>query len=87
MYEKIVGVKEISKMLVSFAEGKAHPLEVGAEQGGIENWDDFVIRETQNFKTHIQIMRQTSKFYSDLDECERNTISKNIARKWEGAII
>lgn len=76
MYENLVGAKEISKMLVSFVEGNDHPLAIGAEQGGIENWDDFVIQENLKFKKHIQIKRKTSNFGSDLDECERNTIKR-----------
>jgi len=76
IYEKLVGAHEISKMLVSFVLGQAHPIGIGAEQGGIEKWDDFVIQGNLNLRTHIQIKRQTDKFGSDLDECERNTITK-----------
>ncbi|MCK5580007.1 MAG: hypothetical protein KAJ18_01895 [Candidatus Omnitrophica bacterium] len=75
-YEKLVGAHEISKMLVSFVLGQAHPIGIGAEQGGIEKWDDFVIQGNPKFRIHIQIKRQTDKFGSDLDECERNTITR-----------
>jgi len=77
-FEKLVGAHEISKMLVSFIEGKVHPLEIGAEQGGIEKWDDFVIQQDLKRRTHIQIKRQTDRFGSHLDECERNTVNRNI---------
>lgn len=77
-FEKLVGAHEISKMLVSFIEGKVHPLEIGAEQGGIEKWDDFVIQQDLKRRTHIQIKRQTDSFGSHLDECERNTVNRNI---------
>lgn len=77
-FEKLVGAREISKMLVLFIEGKVHPLEIGAEQGGIEKWDDFVIQQNLKRRTHIQIKRQTDRFGSCLDECERNTVKRNI---------
>jgi len=76
MYEKLVGANVVSKMLVSFVEGKVHPTAIGAEQGGIEHWDDFVIQETKKSKKHIQIKRQTGNFCSDNDKCERNTIKR-----------
>lgn len=73
-FEKLVGAHEISKMLVSFIEGKVHPLGIGAEQGGIEKWDDLVIQKKLKHLTHIQIKRQTGEFGTHLDECERNTV-------------
>ncbi len=76
-YEKLVGAYEISKMLHSFVLGSLHPTEIGAEQGTIEKWDDFVLLKEENNKTHIQIKRQTGRFGSHLDECKRNFKTKN----------
>lgn len=73
-FARLVGTHEISKMVVSFVKGHSHPIEIGAEQGGIEKWDDFVIKDNLKSLTHIQIKRQTERFGSVLDECERNTI-------------
>ena len=76
-FEKLVGAHYISEMLVSFVQGHIHPIEIGAEQGGIEKWDDFVIQENPKLRTHIQIKRQTDRFGSELDECERNEITRH----------
>lgn len=79
-FEKLVGAKEISKMLVSFIGGRVHPLGIGAEQGGIEKWDDLVIQKKLNHITHIQIKRQTGAFGTTLDECERNTVTRKSGK-------
>lgn len=71
-FENLVGTREITKMLVSFIEGEEHPISIGAEQGGIEKWDDFVIKGSNDHMRHIQIKRQTLRFGDELDECVRN---------------
>jgi len=76
IFEKLVGAQYISEMLVSFVQGHVHPIEIGAEQGGIEKWDDFVIQENSELRTHIQIKRQTDRFGREPDECERNKVTR-----------
>lgn len=75
-FENLVGTREITKMLVSFIEGEEHPISIGAEQGGIEKWDDFVIQGCNEHIKHIQIKRQTLRFGDDLDECVRTKYVK-----------
>jgi hypothetical protein len=76
-FEKLVGARYISEMLVSFVQGKVHPIEIGAEQGGIDKWDDFIIQVNTRLRKHIQIKRQTDRFGIELDKCERNNITRN----------
>ena len=79
-FARLIGTHEISKMLVSFVKGHTHPIEIGAEQGGIENWDDFVIKDNLKSLTHIQIKRQTERFGDERDECERNKIKRRSGK-------
>jgi len=61
-YERLVIAQRLSDMLDKFLSGSPAPLEVGAEQGGIEEWDDVVIVHTTDSYEHLQIKRQTTDF-------------------------
>lgn len=61
-YEKLVIAQRLSDMLDKFLSGRPAPLSIGAEQGGIEEWDDVVIVHTSDSYEHLQIKRQTTDF-------------------------
>ncbi|EGW41747.1 ABC-three component system protein [Desulfosporosinus sp. OT] len=65
IYEKHLALKEISNMLVFFVKGHPHHLAIGAEQGNIDKWDDFVIEKNDGSNIYIQAKRQTTPFSSD----------------------
>ena len=70
-YEQAIAAYEISKMLCAFIEGRKHILCIGAEQGNIPGWDDFVIQDCLSAFTHLQIKRQQTDF-APLNNCNRN---------------
>lgn len=61
-YEKLVIAQRISDMLDSFLDGRPAPIEIGAEQGGIEEWDDVVIVHSAASYEHLQVKRQSTPF-------------------------
>ena len=61
-YERLVIAQCLSEMLDNFLSGRPAPLLIGAEQGGIEEWDDVVIVHTSDSHEHLQIKRQTTDF-------------------------
>lgn len=61
-YEKLVIAQRLAEMLDKFLMGRPAPLAIGAEQGGIEEWDDVVIMHTPDSFEHLQIKRQTTHF-------------------------
>ncbi|XQU07179.1 hypothetical protein P4544_10750 [Halomonas sp. LY9] len=61
-YEKLVIAHRLSDMLEKFFDGRPAPLAIGAEQGGIEEWDDVVIQHSQNSLEHLQVKCQASDF-------------------------
>ncbi|WP_157958989.1 ABC-three component system protein [Salinicola endophyticus] len=61
-YEKLVIAQRLSDMLDKFLDGRIAPLRIGAEQGGIADWDDVVIHHNDEHWEHLQIKRQTSCF-------------------------
>lgn len=61
-YEKLVIAQRLSDMLDKFLDGRPAPLGIGAEQGGIAQWDDVVIYHSSEHWEHLQIKRQTSGF-------------------------
>lgn len=65
IYEKYIALEEISNMLVNFVEGTSHHLSIGAEQGNIDKWDDFVIEKSDGGNIYIQAKRQSTDFSSD----------------------
>jgi hypothetical protein len=65
VYERCLALEEISKMLVSFVNGRPHHLSIGAEQGDIDKWDDLVIENSMGGYIHVQVKRQTTPFSSD----------------------
>ncbi len=70
-YEQTIAAYEISKMICAFVEGRKHIFCIGAEQGNIVGWDDFVIQNCQSEFTYLQIKRQQTDFSPDGD-CIRN---------------
>ena len=62
-YERSVAANEIAKMLVAFIQEREHSLSIGAEQGGIDKWDDFVIETSDRTYKHIQAKRQQKDFF------------------------
>lgn len=70
-YEKLVIAQRLSDMLDKFLGGRPAPLGIGAEQGGIAEWDDVVIYHGDDHWEHLQIKRQTSSFCDkQLDKAE-----------------
>ncbi|WP_043819723.1 ABC-three component system protein [Aeromonas veronii] len=61
-YERLVIAQRLSDMLEKFLDGRRTPLAIGAEQGGIEEWDDVVILHSQDSYEHLQVKRQASDF-------------------------
>lgn len=72
-YEVAVAASRVSQMLVAFTQGHDHILSVGAEQGGINKWDDLVLEEN-NLTRHIQVKRQNTDFSNE--PSVRNNITK-----------
>lgn len=72
-YEQALVTYYIAEMLVDFVAGREHYKKIGAEQGDITTWDDIVIEKTDSLQVHIQVKRQTSGDFGDInDDCERN---------------
>lgn len=65
-YEKHLALEEISKMLVSFVQGRPYNLAIGTEQGDLKKWDDLVIQTYTGGLIHVQVKRQTTDFSSDV---------------------
>lgn len=61
-YERLVIAQRLSDMLDKFLGGRHAPLAIGAERGGIEEWDDVVIINSPDSFEHLQIKRQTTDF-------------------------
>ncbi|MFM1272660.1 ABC-three component system protein [Yersinia enterocolitica] len=61
-YEKLVIAQRLADMLEKFLSGRLAPLAIGAEQGGIDEWDDVVIMHTTDHYEHLQIKRQSTDF-------------------------
>lgn len=61
-YEKLVIAQLLADMLDKFLSGRLSPLSIGAEQGGIDEWDDVVIMHTTDHYEHLQIKRQSTDF-------------------------
>ncbi|MCW4649627.1 hypothetical protein OOT07_19045 [Pseudomonas aeruginosa] len=49
-------------MLDKFLGGRPAPIAIGAEQGGINEWDDVVIQHVDGHYEHLQIKRQSTPF-------------------------
>ncbi|MBN9382207.1 MAG: hypothetical protein J0H74_15670 [Chitinophagaceae bacterium] len=64
-YEQSIAVYETSLMLCAFVEGRKHILSIGAEQGDVKGWDDFIIQDSPNEFTHLQVKRQQTDFKPD----------------------
>lgn len=79
-YEKLVIAQRLSDMLDKFLDGRPAPLGIGAEQGGIAQWDDVVIYHNDNHWEHLQIKRQTSDF-SDKHLNKANYLASYKPRK------
>ncbi len=61
-YEKLVIAQRLSDMVDKYLAGRTAPLLIGAEQGGIGEWDDVVIYHADECHEHFQIKRQTTPF-------------------------
>lgn len=61
-YERLVIAQRLSDMLEKFLDGRRAPLSIGAEQGGIKEWDDVVILHSPDSFEHLQVKRQASDF-------------------------
>lgn len=61
-YEKLVIAQRLADMLEKFLDGRPAPLLIGAEKGGIEEWDDVVIVHPSGSIEHLQIKRQATHF-------------------------
>lgn len=73
-YERCVAMELISKMMLDYIDGRPGILEIGAEQGDISQWDDFVMKKYDSSTIYIQIKRQTTSFSTDA--VDRNAFSQ-----------
>lgn len=64
-YERCLAIEVISEMLLAFINGRPYYLAIGAEQGNIDKWDDFVINKNDGGNIYIQVKRQTTHFSTD----------------------
>lgn len=78
-YERLVIAQRLSDMLDKFLSGRQAPLEIGAEIGGIEEWDDVVIRHDQDCFEHLQIKRQTTDFCTKNPDKTKQPLKKSKA--------
>lgn len=76
-YERLVIAQRLSDMLEKFLSGRSAPLEIGAEQGGIEEWDDVVILHSPNFYEHLQIKRQATDFCTKNPDKTKQSVRKS----------
>ncbi|VVN83041.1 hypothetical protein PS708_01259 [Pseudomonas fluorescens] len=84
LYEKLVIAQRVSDMLEKFLDGRVAPLEIGAETGGIEEWDDVVVVHSKDDYEHLQIKRQTTDFCTkdpDLQAYLPKLAKRRAARK------
>jgi len=84
LYEKLVIAQRVADMLEKFLNGRVAPLEIGAETGGIEEWDDVVVVHSRDSFEHLQIKRQTTDFCTkdpDLQEYLPKLAKHRAARK------
>lgn len=84
LYEKLVIAQRVSDMLEKFLDGRVAPLEIGAETGGIEEWDDVVVVHSRESFEHLQIKRQTTDFCTkdpDLLKYQAQRAKRQAARK------
>ena len=75
-FEKLVIAQRLSDMLDKFLSGRPAPLLIGAEQGGINEWDDVVVHHPDGHYEHLQIKRQTTPF------CERHVDKANYINSY-----
>lgn len=81
VYERLVIAQRLSDMLDKFLSGSPAPLAIGAEQGGIEEWDDVVIVHTTDSYEHLQIKRQTT----DFDNCNSDKAKVPVKARKDGS--
>lgn len=83
IYERCIALEEITQMMCDFVMGRSYKQEIGAEQGDILKWDDFVIVNEDASKTYIQVKRQSTDFWSGVaeDTVERNKNRNGNLRK------
>lgn len=84
LYEKLVIAQRVADMLAKFLDGRIAPLEIGAETGGIEEWDDVVVVHSRDSFEHLQIKRQTTDFCTkdpDLREYLPKLAKRRVARE------
>jgi len=89
-YEKLVISQRLSDMLEKFLDGRRAPIEIGAEQGGIEEWDDVVIVHSPDSYEHLQVKRQTTDFCTkdpDMQEYLVKLAKRRNARKPKPGIL
>ncbi|WP_033848749.1 hypothetical protein, partial [Yersinia wautersii] len=75
-YERLVIAQRLSDMLDKFLGGRLAPLAIGAETGGIEEWDDVVILHSPDSYEHLQIKRQTTDFCTKNPDKTKQSIKK-----------
>ena len=74
VYEKCIAIEQIANMLKFYIKGVPCSQEIGAEQGDISVWDDFVIKNCDSSTTYIQVKRQTTSFGTTNDKVVRNKL-------------
>lgn len=81
-YELAIATSIVSDMLVPFIRGHSHSLGIGIEQGDIQNWDDFVIKQNSSSYEYVQVKRQHVPFGPEPDLPSRG-LYKQGSRKGE----
>ncbi len=64
-YQQAIAGYHLADMVVKFAQGQEHVLNIGTEQGGIQKWDDLVLMVKPTHYKHIQIKSQFTDFPED----------------------
>ncbi|NNB17744.1 ABC-three component system protein [Pseudomonas fragi] len=62
VHEKLVIAHRLAEMLDSFIDGRTAAVEMGSEQGDIKEWDDFIVRHSDDVFEHVQIKKQSTDF-------------------------
>lgn len=74
-YERLVIAQRLTDMLEKFLDGRRAPIAIGAEQGGIKEWDDVVIVHSPDSYEHLQVKRQATDFCTKSPNMQEHLIN------------
>lgn len=69
-----IGTSIISRMLIDFIQGKCKYKSLGKEQGDVDKWDDFILKDILGGLTHYQIKENNTNF------CDKSITRARITR-------